>query len=344
MRGQACRKPAKAPIFAPSKATADWAARFLSFVCACGEIGRRAVFRRQFRKVWEFESPRAHDFFAKKASPATGWLFYCPTAPLAGAGYSANPVEIPLKGVFRSLPVMLTPVAPPNSSTSTPASRTAGVAGLLTAEAIFGAVVFLVAFGLFFYLTRVVFFEHSKVFDNWGFAQMDRLRAAAPWLTWWVFKLTFFGSVMFFIPASLLVPLLLHRRGYGRYAIELLLAMGGGLALNELLKAWFHRDRPSTALIYQYGLSFPSGHAMMSMAYYGCLAWLLVQHGGRWGWAGLLLAWAVLIGCSRMYLHVHYPTDVVAGFAGGAAWLVLLRTGIRLFWKEKRTAEEAIRH
>ncbi|WP_151088925.1 phosphatase PAP2 family protein [Hymenobacter baengnokdamensis] len=229
---------------------------------------------------------------------------------------------------------MPAPGAPPDFSAaaSTPARR----AGLLTAEAVFGAVLFVLAFGLFFYLTRVVFREHSQVFDNWGFAQMDALRAAAPWLTWWVFKLTFFGSVLFFVPASLLVPLVLYRRGYGRYAVELLLSMGGGLVLNELLKAWFHRDRPTTALIYQYGLSFPSGHAMMSMAYYGCLAWLAVQHGGRWGWAVLLIGWSLLIGLTRVYLHVHYPTDVVAGFAGGAAWLVLLRTGIRLFWKEDK--------
>jgi len=234
---------------------------------------------------------------------------------------------------------MPAPVAPPDSSPSTPAARRAGLAGLLTAEAIVAGALFLLAFGLFFYLTRVVFSEHSQVFDLWGFAQMDKLRAAAPWLTWWVFRLTFFGSVLFFVPASLVVPFVLHRRGYGRYAIELLLAMGGGVALNELLKAYFHRDRPTTALIYQYGLSFPSGHAMMSMAYYGCLAWLAVQHGRRWGWAVALIGWALLIGCSRMYLHVHYPTDVVAGFAGGLAWLVLLRTGIQLFWKEEKKLE-----
>jgi membrane-associated phospholipid phosphatase len=234
---------------------------------------------------------------------------------------------------------MPVPVVPPDSSDTTPVARAAGVAGLLTAEVIGGGILFLLAFGLFFYLTRVVFREHSQVFDDWGFAQMDALRAAHPWLTAWVFRLTFFGSVLFFVPASLLVPFVLYRRGYGRYALELLLAMGGGLVLNELLKAWFHRDRPTTALIYQYGLSFPSGHAMMSMAYYGCLAWLAVKHGGRWSWATLLVGWAILIGCSRMYLHVHYPTDVVAGFAGGTAWLVLLRTGIHLFWKGEKQLE-----
>jgi membrane-associated phospholipid phosphatase len=231
---------------------------------------------------------------------------------------------------------MPAPVAPPDSTSS---SRAAGLARLLTAEVVVGGALFLVAFGLFFYLTRVVFREHSQVFDDWGFAQMDALRAAHPWLTWWVLRLTFFGSVLFFVPASLLVPLLLYRRGYNRYALELLLSMGGAVILNELLKAWFNRDRPTTALIYQYGLSFPSGHAMMSMAFYGCLAWLAVQHSGRWGWASLLVLWALLIGCTRMYLHVHYPTDVVAGFAGGTAWLVLLRTGVRLFWKEEKKLE-----
>jgi undecaprenyl-diphosphatase len=211
---------------------------------------------------------------------------------------------------------------------------------LLTAEVIFGIVLFVGAFGLFFYLTRVVFREHSQVFDDWGFTQMDRLRAARPWTRAVVDFLTFFGSVKFLVPTSLLIPLIMYRRGLQRYAIELLLAMGGGVALNELLKAYFHRDRPTTALIYQYGLSFPSGHAMMGMCLYGCLAWLAVQHGRHWGLAVALVCFSLSIGLTRVYLHVHYPTDVVAGFAGGAAWLVLLRTGIRLFWKEKHVPGE----
>jgi membrane-associated phospholipid phosphatase len=289
--------------------------------CACGEIGRRAVFRRQFRKVWEFESPRAHN---EKGQLHPGLAFFV-------VRRAADFVEIASKVAFLFLAVMPAPVAP----SSTPPSRAAGLASLLTAEVIFGSVLFLGAFGLFFYLTRVVFRVHSQVFDNWGFAQADRLRAAQPWTYALVTFLTFFGSVKFFVPASLLTPLILYKRGFGRYAAELLLSMVGGVALNELLKAYFHRDRPTTALIYQYGLSFPSGHAMISVAFYGCLAWLAVQHGRHWGVAVALVGFAFVIGLTRVYLHVHYPTDVVAGFAGGAAWLVLLRTGIRLFWKEK---------
>ncbi len=236
---------------------------------------------------------------------------------------------------------MPAPIAPPDSPAATTTSATQ-TAGLFTAEVIFGAVLFVSAFGLFFYLTRVVFREHSETFDNWGFAQMDRLNAAVPGLEWWVENvITRFGSAWFFVPVSMLTPWLLYRAGYTRYAIELLLSMAGGFILNQLLKLWFHRDRPTTALIHQYGLSFPSGHSMMSIAFYGCLAWIAVQHGRRWGVAVALVAFALLIGLTRIFLHVHYPTDVVAGFAAGAVWLVLLRTGIRVFWKEKKIPGEA---
>lgn len=230
---------------------------------------------------------------------------------------------------------MPAPVAPHHSTP--PPSRWAALTGLLTAEAIVAALAFVLAFGLFFYLTRVVFREHSQTFDNWGFAQMDQLKAAHPGLRWWVENvITRFGSVYFFVPASVLAPLVLMWRGYRRYSIELIVSMVGGIILNELLKAYFNRARPTSALIHQYGLSFPSGHAMMSVAFYGCLAWLAWQHGRRWGLALALVGFIVLIGLTRIFLQVHYPTDVVAGFAGGVAWLVLLRAGVHLFWKEKR--------
>ena len=236
------------------------------------------------------------------------------------------------------MPVSAAPTDTPEPSPS----RLAALTGLLTAEVIFGAALFLLAFAGFFYLVRVVFREHSVTFDNWAIDQTDQLRVAQPWTFSLMKGITFFGSVWFFVPASLLVPLLLQRKGFGRYAVELLLSMGGGLALNELLKAYFHRARPAVALFPQPNWSFPSGHAMMSMAYYGCLAWLVVQYSGRWGIATALVCFALLIGFSRVYFHVHYATDVVAGFAGGAAWLVLLRTGVRLFWKEKKEVEKAV--
>jgi membrane-associated phospholipid phosphatase len=215
-------------------------------------------------------------------------------------------------------------------------SRFAALAGVLTLELIGGVLAFLLAFSAFFYLARVVFGQPTVSLDQQAFALADRCRAAAPWVTNLVYSVTFFGSLKFFLPASLIAPYFMRRGGYGRHAWALLLAMGGGWALNELLKAWFHRPRPTSALLFQLGLSFPSGHAMMSMAFYGCLAWLLAREYGRWGWAAALLIWAVLIGLTRVYLHVHYFTDVLAGFAGGIGWLLLLRAGLGLYWRQNR--------
>ena len=223
------------------------------------------------------------------------------------------------------------PLSP--DQTAAPSARRAG---FFTLEVLLGAVVFLAAFAAFFYLARVVFGQPSVALDAAAFALADRCRAALPALTPLVHGVTFFGSLLFFVPASLVAPYWMRRRGYGRHALALLLAMGGGWALNELLKAYFQRPRPTSALLYQYGLSFPSGHAMMSTAFYGCLAWLLAREYGRWGWAGVLLGWAGLVGLTRVYLHVHYLTDVLAGYAGGAAWLLLLRAALGLAGRVRR--------
>ncbi|MBF9237806.1 phosphatase PAP2 family protein [Hymenobacter sp. BT683] len=208
--------------------------------------------------------------------------------------------------------------------------------GLLTAEIVFGVVLFIAAFAVFFYMTRVVFVNNSLALDNWASNLMDGFRRDIPGLTGPVRFVTFFAALPFLLPASLIGPWLLRRAGYRREAFELVVAMFGGILLNQLLKMYFNRPRPSNALLQTLGLSFPSGHAMLGMTFYGCLAWLLARHFGRPGWAIPLLIWVGMIGLTRVYLHAHYATDVLAGFAGGAAWLVACRLGIKLFWKEEK--------
>jgi membrane-associated phospholipid phosphatase len=221
-------------------------------------------------------------------------------------------------------------------------TRLLALAGLLTAEIVGGAVLFVAAFALFFYLTRVVFVHHSLALDQWASDIVNGWRQAWPGLTGPVRFVTFFASMPFLLPASIIGPLILARAGYRREAWELVLAMGGGILLNQLLKTYFNRPRPSDALLHTLGLSFPSGHSMLGVTFYGCLAWLLARHFRQPGWAVPLLLWAMLIGLTRVYLHVHYATDVLAGFAGGAAWLVLLRTGMQLFWREEKVIEQEI--
>lgn len=107
----------------------------------------------------------------------------------------------------------------------------------------------------------------------------------------------------------------------------------------EYLKIVFHRARPSgEALTVASGFSLPSGHAMVSFAYYGFLALLLLDNAqGRWRYliiSGFLLL-VLLIGFSRIYLNVHYTSDVLAGYGFGLLLLavnrwVMMRTRQRI--------------
>ncbi|GAA4369574.1 hypothetical protein GCM10023185_43330 [Hymenobacter saemangeumensis] len=219
-------------------------------------------------------------------------------------------------------------------------TRIVALIGLLTAEVVLSILLLLAAFGLFFYLARVVFVENSVALDQWAWGIVDGWRHAAPGLMGPVRFVTTFAALPFLLPAGLVVPALLFWRGHRREAWEIVVAMAGGILLNQLLKTIFNRPRPSDALLNTYGLSFPSGHAMMAVIFYGALAWLAARHFRRPGWAVPLLLWAGLIGLTRVYLHVHYATDVLAGFAGGLAWLVVVRAGLRFFWKEEKVLLE----
>lgn len=138
--------------------------------------------------------------------------------------------------------------------------------------------------------------------------------------------LTNLGSVMFFTVATGVISLfLVIRRRYG-WALFFVLVNGLGGAFNHFLKELFQRQRPDILpLIEQGGYSFPSGHSMGSFIFYGALSFMLFRllHGK---WKKTISALAAgsmifLIGLSRIYLGVHYPSDVAGGFSIGAAWL-----------------------
>ena len=109
------------------------------------------------------------------------------------------------------------------------------------------------------------------------------------------------------------------------------LIVGGAAAINVLTKLIFHRVRPhlwpSTSSEADY--SFPSGHAMISLAVMVSL--LLLAWPTRWRWPALLAGslFVLMVGLSRLYLGVHYPTDVLAGWAAGGAWCCAVLLGVR---------------
>ncbi|MEH7532373.1 phosphatase PAP2 family protein [Priestia megaterium] len=140
---------------------------------------------------------------------------------------------------------------------------------------------------------------------------------------------TFIGSTPSVIAISLLSLFFLYKLLNHRVELILFIVIVGGHAiLNQILKLFFHRDRPDLhRLIEVEGYSFPSGHAMSAFAVYGALSFLLWHDiPTRWGRTILVLVSSIIIlaiGISRIYLGVHYPSDIIGGFFASGIWLAL---------------------
>ena len=147
--------------------------------------------------------------------------------------------------------------------------------------------------------------------------------------------LTFLGEPLVLVPAGFAVAAWLWWRGRQRLAGALLLIILVGRALGEAQKYWIARVRPDIEphLVVVKTSSFPSGHATSSMIFYLTLA-LALTAGTRWhriAAAGAILL-SLLIGTSRVMLGVHWPSDVIGGWAFGLLWVLLtLRLSERPF-------------
>ncbi|WP_246063129.1 phosphatase PAP2 family protein [Paenibacillus ehimensis] len=125
-------------------------------------------------------------------------------------------------------------------------------------------------------------------------------------------------------------------------ALFFVVAVTGGMLFNQLLKRIFERERPTLRrIVEETGYSFPSGHSMASIVFYGMLAMLLLMFVKSPALKLLIAVTAsiliVMIGVSRIYLGVHYPSDVAAGFAAGAAWLTVCGVGLQAVLVSRRS-------
>ena len=141
--------------------------------------------------------------------------------------------------------------------------------------------------------------------------------------------ITFLGKHQFLIPANLLLIfyfLVVKKQTW--FSIRVITIAISSLVLMLLLKQLFQRKRPLSPLLKAAkGLSFPSGHAIMAVTFYGLVIYIF-QHSIPIDWLNwfvtiLLVVLILLIGFSRVYLRVHYASDVAAGFIIGLLWLLL---------------------
>lgn len=178
-------------------------------------------------------------------------------------------------------------------------------------------------------LASAVVAGHTLAFDEWLLRSLRPEASTRPELTRVALSITDLGS------APVLILLIVAVVGYlallkaYRSASLLLFSTAGGMVLSTLLKQFYGRPRPEVISHLQevVSASFPSGHTLHSTVVYFMLAALLIRALSRRRLKLYVLTSAALlvglIGCSRVYLGVHYPTDVLAGWSVGIFWVLL---------------------
>ena len=158
------------------------------------------------------------------------------------------------------------------------------------------------------------------------------------WVTEVMEGITYTGSDVFLLALVSIGGLVLrYRTGSWRPLLLLAAAVLGATLLDLVAKLTIARPRPSVAwmAVPAAGFAFPSGHSVGSTAAYGGLTYLIAQAQMDWRarveWLTIGVVIAFLVGVSRVYLGVHWPTDVIAGWALGSAWLAILFTTSSVF-------------
>ncbi|MGN7355897.1 phosphatase PAP2 family protein [Paenibacillus sp. SAF-054] len=201
------------------------------------------------------------------------------------------------------------------------------------------AVTSLILGSLFVIMTILILTDHIAWFDNAVISAVQGMETG--WLTTIMKFFTFLGSslmasILSVLAFVFLMVVLKHRREL----ILFLVAVGGSEVWNIILKNVIHRARPNThRLIEVTGFSFPSGHSMAAFALYGALTFLLWRHIPSFGGRVLMIivgvALTLWIGISRIYLGVHYPSDVFGGYLASATWLMVSIILFEKYWKHQ---------
>lgn len=227
--------------------------------------------------------------------------------------------------------------------TSPPEPRVAepGTAPLIGATLAVGLVASALALTLFVWLGVQIRSGDPTAFDLAGRAGLRALES--PTLSAIMWGASVYGAPVRLSPLGLLAAGVFLYRGWRRGALLVVVTLAGAWAVDTGLKLLYGRARPEAFFDYYpapESYSFPSGHALFSVCFFGGLAVLLTHRlNGRLVQAAVWLVALVLIlliGASRVYLGVHYPTDVVGGYAMGVTWVTAVAFGDRLAEHRRR--------
>ena len=227
--------------------------------------------------------------------------------------------------------------------TSPPEPRLAepGSAPLVGAALAAGLVAAGLGLALFIWLGLLIRSGEPTAFDLAGRAALRSLES--PTLSAIMWAASVYGAPVRLTPLGLIAAAVFLYRGWRRGALLVIVTLAGAWVVDTGLKLLFARARPQSFFDYYpapESYSFPSGHALFSVCFFGGLAVLLTHRiSSR---ALQLCVWVaavaiiLLIGSSRVYLGVHYPTDVIGGYAMGIAWVTAVAFGDRIAEHRRR--------
>lgn len=185
---------------------------------------------------------------------------------------------------------------------------------------------FIVSLFFFVYIINEIVLENDQKLDNWGWQLVQPLRT--PFMTGFMRTVTWMGSWYFLLPAYMLLMLWFKfYRKRARVSMEILAIGITSTVIMFTIKEIFKRQRPLDPLLHAVpGFSFPSGHSFSSFTFFGLLIYIIADARElslpmKWLGSILCLLMASIIAISRVYLKVHYPSDIIAGFFLCVIWL-----------------------
>lgn len=178
-------------------------------------------------------------------------------------------------------------------------------------------------------IADMIFEDKNFAFDKQVFQTIEPTINGT--MTCFMKFITFFGSQKFLLPANILLVVLFFIVKKTKWdALKVAAISLSSTAVLFSLKFILQRERPLLPLIAKaHGYSFPSGHTFTSLTFFGMLAYItykrIENRRLRWLIISLLFILIILVGFSRIYLKLHYASDVIAGYCLGIVWLILAK-------------------